>query len=73
MNNAGVTIYGQIEEVPLDDVRRLFDTNYWGVVNGSPGRPAAPAGEGGALINVGSVLSGGPSRCRGTTAPASTP
>jgi NADP-dependent 3-hydroxy acid dehydrogenase YdfG len=35
VNNAGTSIYGPIEEVSLEDVRRLFDTNYWGVVNGT--------------------------------------
>lgn len=34
-DNAGVTIFGKTEEVSLADHRRLFDTNYWGVVHGS--------------------------------------
>ncbi|HVH13855.1 MAG TPA: SDR family NAD(P)-dependent oxidoreductase, partial [Longimicrobium sp.] len=34
VNNAGVSIYGRIEEVALEDARRLFDTNYWGTVHG---------------------------------------
>src|SRR5262245_25771805 len=33
VNNAGLSIYGRIEEVPLEDARRLFDVNYWGVVH----------------------------------------
>jgi NAD(P)-dependent dehydrogenase (short-subunit alcohol dehydrogenase family) len=57
VNNAGVTVYGLIEEVPVDDARRLFDTNYWGVVNGSLAALPHLRAEGGALINVGSVLS----------------
>ena len=65
VNNAGVSIYGTIEEVPLADARRLFETNYWGVVNGSLAavrhlRQRAShegARKGGALINVGSILS----------------
>jgi NAD(P)-dependent dehydrogenase (short-subunit alcohol dehydrogenase family) len=57
INNAGVTVYGLIEEVPLADARRLFDTNYWGVVNGSLAALPHLRGGGGALINVGSVLS----------------
>jgi NADP-dependent 3-hydroxy acid dehydrogenase YdfG len=59
INNAGVSIVGAIDQTPIEDQRRLFDTNYWGVVNGSrvavahlKARP-----QGGALINVGSVLS----------------
>jgi short-subunit dehydrogenase len=58
VNNAGVSIYGRIEETPLEDQRRLFDTNYWGVVHGARlavERLRARPG-GGALITVGSVL-----------------
>jgi acetyl esterase/lipase/NAD(P)-dependent dehydrogenase (short-subunit alcohol dehydrogenase family) len=58
VNNAGVTIYGEIEHTPLEDVRRLFDTNYFGVVNGSLAALPHLRVRGGALINVGSVLSG---------------
>jgi NAD(P)-dependent dehydrogenase (short-subunit alcohol dehydrogenase family) len=57
VNNAGVSIYGRIEEVALDDARRLFETNYWGVVNGSLAALPHLRREGGVLINVGSVLS----------------
>ncbi|MGC1300862.1 MAG: SDR family oxidoreductase [Caulobacteraceae bacterium] len=59
INNAGVGLYGKLEDTPLEDQRRLFDTNYWGVVNGSlvaaEHLKARPGG--GVLINVGSVLS----------------
>jgi NAD(P)-dependent dehydrogenase (short-subunit alcohol dehydrogenase family) len=57
INNAGVTVYGLIEEVPIEDARRLFETNYWGVVNGSLAALPHLRSGGGALINVGSVLS----------------
>lgn len=57
VNNAGVSIYGRLQEVPLDDARRLFETNYWGVVNGSLVAVPHLRENGGALINVGSVLS----------------
>jgi NAD(P)-dependent dehydrogenase (short-subunit alcohol dehydrogenase family) len=57
INNAGVTVYGLIEEVPTEDVRRLFETNYWGVVNGSLAALPHLRSGGGALINLGSVLS----------------
>ena len=62
INNAGVSIYGAIEDTPLEDQRRLFETNYWGVVQGSLtalDHLRARKG-GGALINVGSVLSDQP-------------
>ncbi|HEY9505620.1 MAG TPA: SDR family NAD(P)-dependent oxidoreductase, partial [Gemmatimonadales bacterium] len=57
VNNAGVTVYGLIEEVPTKDARRLFETNYWGVVNGSLAALPHLRSGGGALINLGSVLS----------------
>jgi len=57
INNAGVSIYGEISEVDLQDARRLFETNYWGVVNGSLVAVEHLSVFGGTLINVGSVLS----------------
>ena len=57
VNNAGVSIYGPVLDQSLEDQRRLFDTNYWGVVHGSRVACAHLRGRGGALINVGSVLS----------------
>jgi short-subunit dehydrogenase len=57
VNNAGVSIYGPIEEVPIEDARRLFDVNYWGVVHGSLTAVAHLKDHGGALINLGSVAS----------------
>jgi short-subunit dehydrogenase len=58
VNNAGVSIYGKLDEVADEDSRRLFDTNFWGVVNGS--LIAAKSFEkkgGGTIINIGSTLS----------------
>jgi len=57
VNNAGVSIYGPILDQSIEDHRRLFDTNYWGVVHGSMVACAHLRERGGALINVGSVLS----------------
>lgn len=57
VNNAGVSIYGPVLEQSLEDQRRLFDTNYWGVVHGCMVACAHLRARGGALINVGSVLS----------------
>ncbi|WP_338664350.1 SDR family oxidoreductase [Pararoseomonas sp. SCSIO 73927] len=57
-NNAGVAIYGELEDVPLEDQRRLFDTNYWGVVHGTLVAARHLKGKaGGTIVNVGSVLS----------------
>lgn len=58
INNAGVSIYGPLMDLPLEEERALFETNFWGVRHGC--RVAVPvlAQEGGALINVGSEVSG---------------
>ncbi|HET6676907.1 MAG TPA: SDR family oxidoreductase [Nitrospira sp.] len=56
VNGAGVSVYGRLTDVSLEDQRRVFETNFWGVVIGS--RIAIPhLRTGGALINIGSVLS----------------
>jgi NADP-dependent 3-hydroxy acid dehydrogenase YdfG len=57
VNDAGVSIYGRLEEVSDADNRRLFETNYWGVVNGSLAALPHLRKSGGALINIGSEAS----------------
>lgn len=57
VNDAGVSAFGEIEKTPIEEQRRIFETNYWGVVNGSLIAAKALRGRGGALINIGSVLS----------------
>jgi NAD(P)-dependent dehydrogenase (short-subunit alcohol dehydrogenase family) len=57
VNNAAVSMYGPIVELPLEDMRRQMDVNYWGQVHGSRTAIKALAGRGGALINVASALS----------------
>jgi short-subunit dehydrogenase len=57
VNNAGVSIYGRLAEVPIDDERRLFETNFWGVVYGSLVAVEHLRVGGGAVVNVGSTLS----------------
>jgi short-subunit dehydrogenase len=57
INDAGLSIYGRMDEVSDADFRRLFDTNFWGVVNGSLVALPYLKKQGGALINVGSEVS----------------
>lgn len=57
VNDAAVAIYGKLAEVSLDDMHRLFDTNFWGVVHGSLVAAERLRDRGGAIINIGSVLS----------------
>ena len=57
VNNAGVSIYGRVLDVSLADHRKLFETNYWGLVHGSRIAAEHLKQRGGAIINVGSSLS----------------
>jgi short-subunit dehydrogenase len=57
VNDAGVSIYGRLEEVSEEDARRLFDVNFWGVVHGSLTALAYMRERGGAIINIGSEVS----------------
>ncbi len=55
INNAGVLIYGPQLEVSIADMRRLFDTNFWGTVYGSRIAAEFLRRNGGAILNVGSA------------------
>jgi short-subunit dehydrogenase len=57
VNNAGVSAFGRVHEIPPEEQRRLFDTVYWGVVHGSLAALGHLRHRGGAIINVGSVAS----------------
>ena len=57
VNNAGIGLYGRLEEAPLADMRKLFETNFWGEVYGSLEAVKHLKKHGGALINVGSEVS----------------
>jgi NAD(P)-dependent dehydrogenase (short-subunit alcohol dehydrogenase family) len=56
VNGAAVALYGQLMEIPLRDMRRLFDVNFWGVVHGCTVAVPHLRENGGAIINIGSVL-----------------
>lgn len=57
VNNAGVSFFGRLTEVAVEDMRQLFEVNFWGTVYGARAAVARLRGSGGALINVGSVVS----------------
>jgi short-subunit dehydrogenase len=57
VNNAGTSIFGKVEEISEEDHRALFETNFWGVVYGSLTALKYLKPNGGALINLGSVVS----------------
>jgi NAD(P)-dependent dehydrogenase (short-subunit alcohol dehydrogenase family) len=58
VNNAGISIFGRIMDVSTKDMRRMFETNFWGVVYGSraAAKHFAERREPGAIINVGSFF-----------------
>lgn len=53
VNAAGVAMRGPLEEADEDDSHRLFDTNFWGVVNGSLAALPFLRASNGTLINIG--------------------
>lgn len=57
VNNAGISIFGFLNETPLEEEKRIFEVNFWGLRHGC--RVAVPvlAQKGGVLINMGSELS----------------
>ena len=57
VNNAGLGLWGRLEEVSDEDHRQLFDINFWGIVYGSVTALRNLKQHGGALINLGSVAS----------------
>ena len=58
VNNAGISIFGRLWEVPMDDWHRMFDTVYWGTVYGSLAatRHFRDKAKSGAIVNVGSFF-----------------
>ncbi|HYG48299.1 MAG TPA: SDR family oxidoreductase [Allosphingosinicella sp.] len=58
VNDAAAATYGAMERVPMEDHRRIFDVNYHGLLMGSlvAARHLRSRG-GGAIVNLGSVLS----------------
>ncbi|WP_375418654.1 SDR family oxidoreductase [uncultured Hymenobacter sp.] len=57
VNNAGTSVYGRIDQHTEDDMRQIFETNFWGLVHGSMLAARHLKRKGGAIINVGSILS----------------
>jgi short-subunit dehydrogenase len=61
INNAGIGMYGDLLEIRTEDSRRLFDTNFWGVVYGSLEAArhlrTRENNHAGAIINIGSEVS----------------
>ncbi len=57
VNNAGVSAYGTLDAVPLEDARRIFETNFWGLVLGTRIALRHLRDTGGVIVNLGSEVS----------------
>lgn len=57
VNCAGVSILGRMEEIVRVDHHRLFDTNFWGVMNGTLAAIPHLRVQGGAIVNLGCDIS----------------
>ena len=58
VNNAAVSVYATIEQLTVDEFRRVTEVNYLGQVHGvKAALPHLRAAGGGTIINVGSALS----------------
>lgn len=58
VNVAGAFLYGRLEDTPIEDMREQFETNVWGLLYGSlEAADHLRERGGGAIINVGSVVS----------------
>lgn len=57
VNNAAVSIYGRLMRVPIEDMRRLFEVNVWGTLYGCRVAVSHLRDKGGAIINLGSIVS----------------
>ena len=68
VNNAGSAIYGKLVDVPDDEHRQLFRTNYFGVVHGCLAAIPYLTQSRGALITVGSIASDMPTPLMGAYA-----
>ena len=56
VNNAGYAVYGPVEQVPIDDVRRQFETNVFGLARLTQlVLPAMRARRSGTIVNVSSM------------------
>ena len=57
VNNAAAAVYGTMEEMDWNDHKRVFDVNYFGLLKGSLVALKHLREKGGAIINVGSIVS----------------
>ncbi|AJR18521.1 SDR family NAD(P)-dependent oxidoreductase [Pimelobacter simplex] len=57
VNNAGITIFGTVEESPYEDIEKVVDVDFWGVVHGTKAfLPHLVASGDGHVVNVSSIF-----------------
>jgi short-subunit dehydrogenase len=57
INNAGMGIYGAVDEVKMDDLRHVFDVNFFGAIAATQAVvPGMRARGGGLIVNVSSIV-----------------
>lgn len=57
INNAGTSLFGYLMDTPLEDERKLFETNFWGTRMGCQVAVDCMKESGGTIINLGSEVS----------------
>lgn len=57
INNAGTSLFGYLMDTPLEDERKLFETNFWGTRMGCQIAVESMKETGGTIINLGSEVS----------------
>ncbi|PCC98296.1 SDR family oxidoreductase [Halopseudomonas pelagia] len=57
VNNAGVVVFSELQDLPIEDHQQIFQTNYWGVVYGSriAQKHFKTRDNGGSIINIASI------------------
>ena len=57
INNAGITIFGTVEESPYRDIEKVMDVDFWGVVHGTKAfLPHLIESGDGHIVNISSVF-----------------
>src|SRR6476469_10657338 len=57
INNAGTSLFGYLMDTPIEDERKLFETNFWGTRMGCQIAVDCMKETGGTIINLGSEVS----------------
>jgi len=57
VNNAGLGMYCRLVDQPIDEKRKLFEINFWGVVYGCKVAVEHMRAKGGTIVNIGSEVS----------------